>query len=393
MQTPNSNFQLPKSNLQPPTSNFQNPASNLKIAFDAKRAFNNHTGLGNYSRFVIKGMLDAYPQHVFYLFTPTVKAEYASLVDGYANVHIISPQNILGKTFKALWRTFGVTGILNKLGVDVYHGLSNELPANIKSFRGKSIVTIHDLIFLRYPQYYKPIDRRIYKRKFLQACVDADVVVAASAQTASDIQSFLGIDAQKIQVVYQNCDKQFDQKLTNEELEVVRNKYQLPSSYFISIGTIEPRKKQLLVLQAFHQANVNAHMVFVGKQTEYAQQLHQYINQNNLTNRVHFIEGAAFEDFPALYQNAQMAIYASEFEGFGIPVLEAMRSGINVAVANTSSLTEVGGDAVLYFDTCEELVVILKNAQQTIINQGKVQNQLAKFSPKVLLAQLLNAYQ
>ena len=218
------------------------------------------------------------------------------------------------------------------------------------------------------------------------------MVVAASAQTASDIQSFLGIDVQKIQVVYQNCDKQFEQKLTNQELELVRNKYQLPPSYFISIGTIEPRKKQLLVLQAFHQANASAHLVFVGKQTEYAQQLHQYINQNNLTDRVHFMEGAAFEDFPALYQNAQMAVYASEFEGFGIPVLEAMRSGVNVAVANTSSLTEVGGDAVLYFDTCEELVEIFKNAQQTPLNQGKVQNQLAKFSPQVLLAKLLALY-
>ncbi len=374
------------------TSNHQPPISSLKIAFDAKRAFNNHTGLGNYSRFVIKGMLDAYPQHVFYLFTPSVKAEYASLVDGYANVHIISPQNILSKTFKALWRTFGVKGMLNKIGVDVYHGLSNELPANIKSFKGKSVVTIHDLIFLRYPQYYKPIDRRIYKRKFLHACVDADVVVAASAQTASDIQSFLGIDAQKIQVVYQNCDEQFNQQLTNQELDKVRLRYRLSSPYFICIGTLEPRKKQLLVLQAFHQANTNANLVFVGKQTEYAQQLHQYINQNNLTDRVHFIEGAAFEDFPALYQNAQMAIYASEFEGFGIPVLEAMRSGVNVAVANTSSLTEVGGDAVLYFETCDELSKIFKNAHQTSINQGKVQNQLAKFSPKPLLDQLMAIY-
>lgn len=384
-------FQPKTKNQKRGTTNLK--STNLKIAFDAKRAFNNHTGLGNYSRFVIKGMLDAFPQHVFYLFTPSVKSEYASLVDGYTNVHVISPQHILGKTFKALWRTFGVTGMLNKLEVDVYHGLSNELPANIKRFKGKSVVTIHDLIFLRYPQYYKPIDRRIYKRKFLQACVDANVVVAASAQTASDIQTFLGIDAQKIHVVYQNCDKQFEQKLTNQELELVRKKYQLPSSYFICIGTIEPRKKQLLVLQAFHQANTSAHLVFVGKQTEYAQQLHQYINQNNLTNKVHFIEGAAFEDFPALYQNAQMAVYASEFEGFGIPVLEAMRSGVPVAVANTSSLTEVGGDAVLYFDTSEELIAIFKKAQQSPINQGKVQHQLAKFSPKALLAQLMSIYQ
>jgi glycosyltransferase involved in cell wall biosynthesis len=378
--------------MQPPTSNFQLPTSSLRIAFDAKRAFNNHTGLGNYSRFVIKGMLDTYPQHMFYLCTPSIKPEYQDLFSEYANVKIVSPQNFLGKTFKALWRTFGVTGILNKLEVDVFHGLSNELPANINKFKGKKVVTIHDLIFLRYPHYYKSIDRRIYKRKFLQACVDADVVVAASHQTAKDIESFLGIDANKIKVVYQNCDEQFEVKLTTEKLKIVCKKYNLPEQYFVSIGTIEPRKKQLLVLQAFHQSNTNNHLVFVGKQTEYAQQLHQYINQYNLTNKVHFIEGAAFDDFPALYQYAQMAIYASEFEGFGIPVLEALRSSIPVAVANSSSLTEVGGDAVLYFNNQEELTEILKNAHQTPINAEKVQNQLAKFSPKALIDQIMGIY-
>ena len=366
--------------------------SQLKIAFDAKRAFNNHTGLGNYSRFVIKGMLDAYPQHVFYLFTPSIKSEFTKLVEGYTNVHVISPQNIFGKTFKALWRTFSVTGKLNKLGVDVYHGLSNELPSNIKSFKGKSIVTIHDLIFLRYPQYYKIIDRLIYKRKFIKACLDAHVVVAASKQTASDIQSFLEIDSQKIEVVYQNCDEQFDKKISSQELDAVRKKYDLTSSYFICIGTIEPRKKQLMVLQAFYQSNVNKHLVFVGKQTNYAEELHLFINQNQIADKVHFIEGADFVDFPALYQNASMAIYASEFEGFGIPVLEAMRSDVKVAVANTSSLTEVGGDAVQYFETSEQLTALFRYEDSSTINHGKVQIQLAKFSPQALIGQLMRVY-
>lgn len=366
--------------------------SQLKIAFDAKRAFNNHTGLGNYSRFVIKGMLDAYPQYVFYLFTPSIKLEFAKLFEGYNNVHVISPQNIFGKTFKALWRTFSITGMLNKLGVDVYHGLSNELPANIKSFKGKSIVTIHDLIFLRYPQYYKKIDRFIYKRKFFKACLYANVVVAASEQTASDIRFFLGIDSQKIKVVYQNCDEQFDKIIASQELDAVRKKYHLTSSYFICIGTIEPRKKQLMVLQAFHQSNVNKHLVFVGKQTNYAEELHQYINQNQIADKVHFIEGADFVDFPALYQNACMAVYASEFEGFGIPVLEAMRSNVKVAIANTSSLTEVGGDAVKYFETSEQLTALFKNVDFLTINHDKVQIQLDKFSPQVLISQLMKVY-
>jgi glycosyltransferase involved in cell wall biosynthesis len=341
---------------------------------------------------VIKGMLDAYPQHVFYLFTPSIKLAFAKLFEGYTNVHVISPQNIFGKIFKAFWRTFSVTGKLNKLGVDVYHGLSNELPANIKSFKGKSVVTIHDLIFLRYPQYYKIIDRLIYKRKFTKACIDAKVIVAASEQTASDIQFFLGIDSRKIKVVYQNCDEQFDKKIARQELDTVRKKYDLTASYFICIGTIEPRKKQLMVLQAFHQSNLNKHLVFVGKQTNYAEDLHQYINQSQIAEKVHFIEGADFADFPALYQNASMAIYASEFEGFGIPVLEAMRSDVNVALANTSSLTEVGGDAVHYFETSEQLTALFKIADSLPINHGKVQIQLAKFSPQVLIAQLMRVY-
>ncbi len=381
------------SNFQHPTSSQQPPTPNLKVAFDAKRAFNNHTGLGNYSRFVVLELLKQFPQYEFYFFTPKVKPEFADLVTGFANAHVVTPQSFLGNTFKAWWRSFGVVGVMQKLNIDVYHGLSNELPFNIKTFKGKKIVTIHDLIFLRYPQYYKPIDRRIYTRKFKQACVDADVVIAASKQTATDIESYFGISSQKIKIGYQNCDAQFAVSLSQEQKQLVKSKYALPDEFMVCIGTIEPRKRQLDVLKAFAKTKVSAKLVFVGRQTPYAQELHQFIAANGMQERVQFIEGAAFADFPAFYQLAQKAIYASEFEGFGIPVLEALRSGVEVLVAETSSLTEVGGDAVSYFTlgNIDQLAQLMERAASPK-PEHVVQAHLAQFNSSSLIQQLMHIY-
>lgn len=376
------------------TSNLQRPNSKLRIGFDAKRAFNNQTGLGNYSRFVIEGMVKAFPEHEYYLFTPEIKPAFAGFMLGYNNVHIITPQQFLGKAFKSLWRRYSLTALANKLKLDVFHGLSNELPANIEKFAGFKTVTIHDLIFLRYPFYYKSIDRAIYKRKFKTACAHADVVIAASKQTAEDLVSFFGTDRDKIQVLYQGCDKQFDVKLSELEKNAVRTRYHLPLSFIVCIGTIEQRKNQLTVLKAFHKANISSHLVFVGKQTVYAQQLHQYINENRLQHRVMFIEGAAFADFPAFYQMADLAIYASEFEGFGIPVLEAMKSNTRMIVANASSLPEVGGDAVHYFEAGNEdqLSELIRDVLHADFDEAKAQDQLARFDTSYLMKQLNALY-
>ncbi len=374
------------------TSDTPNNTPILKIGFDAKRAFNNHSGLGNYARFVIGGLIKLYPQHQFYLFTSSIKPEFENIFTHHKNVHVITPQSFLGKTFKALWRTYSVVTLLNKLGVNVYHGLSNELPADIKKFKGKSIVTIHDLIFLRYPNYYKKIDREIYNSKFLNACKNANLIVAASKQTAHDIEYYYHTSPQKIKVVYQNCDIQFATKLTQEAVKNINTKYKLPDNYIVCIGTIEERKQQLMVLQAFHQSTANCNLVFVGKQTPYVNLLKNYIHQHQLGNKVQFIEGASFNDFPAFYQGASLAVYASEFEGFGIPVLESLRSGVNVAVANTSSLTEVGGNAVQYFENAAQLTQLFNNINNLRVDEVEINLQLKKFETETLLHQLMDVY-
>ncbi len=368
----------------------------MKIAFDAKRAFNNGTGLGNYSRFVIENLLRYYPQHEYFLFTPYIKNEFKNFVSESKNVHIVTPETLIGKAFSSLWRTYSIAKMCNKLGIEVYHGLSNELPVGMRNFKGKKIVTIHDLIFLRYPQYYRNIDRYIYNRKFQYACKTANIIVSASNQTANDIQQFYHISSEKIKTVYQDCDKIFYKKVSDEEARDVLNEFSLQKEkYVLCVGTIEERKDQLTVLKAFHKANLQGmKLVFVGRKTNYALQLDEYISANNLQNSVLMIEGLEKENLPVLYQNAFAFVYASQFEGFGIPVLEALRSGVPVLAANTSSLAEVGGNAVQYFafGNVNELSELLKKLSDIDMRNAMIIlafEQLKNFNAEKIAGELI----
>ena len=177
------------------------------IGFDAKRANANFTGLGNYSRFMVDTMATYGDEHKYRMYIPKQckNASYDSLLK-HKNVSSILPRSSVMKRFRALWRTFFIKRGLLQDGVQLYHGLSNELPVGIHRTGIRSVVTIHDLIFLRYPQYYHRLDRIIYNRKFNYACRKADRIVAVSECTKRDIVKFYGISPEKIDVVYQGCD-------------------------------------------------------------------------------------------------------------------------------------------------------------------------------------------
>lgn len=375
------------------------PHAGLRIGFDAKRAFNNGTGLGNYSRFVISSLVKLYPQHHYFLFTPGIKPEFKDWIADGGNVSIVTPQSPLGKVVPSMWRTYAIADLCNAMKLDVYHGLSNELPVGIQRFKGKKLVTIHDLIFLRYPDYYGAIDRYIYTKKFEAACEKADLVLAASDQTKQDVIRYFDTDADKIKITYQDCDQRFLHKAGKDELNHVLAKYDLPLKYILCVGTIEERKDQLTVLKAFHQLNDASYkLVFIGRQTDYAQQLHQYISSNGLMSDVMFLKNVPASDLPLIYQASSAFVYASEFEGFGIPILEGLRSGVPVISARNSSLTEVGGEAVLYFNSKD--ATALKNCMQQALYDEEVRTvllekaarQASRFDTGLLMQQLAGLY-
>jgi len=371
---------------------------NMNIGFDAKRIFYNKTGLGNYARSLLLGLNQLNTQHNYHLFTPGYRIHQNFMADE-SNVFRHVPSKMIDKKVPSLWRSKGIIADIQKANIQIYHGLSNELPKGLVQTKVKTVVSIHDVIFLKYPQLYPWLDRQIYKKKFAQAIQSADLVLATSENTKQDILHFYEVNPQKIEVLYQSCDTSFYQKLGSNQTDAIKRKYGLTRDYLLSVGTLEQRKNHLNLLKAFVQSDVNdADLVLVGKKADAYQALQQFVEKHNLKERVKFIHDAPFSDFPALYQAALGFIYVSKYEGFGIPILEAMHSHIPILAGTLSSLPEVAGAAAIYANpgNVNELVFGLN---QLVFNQNKrsdlladAQNQLSKFNSTLLSEQLLLAY-
>ena len=332
----------------------------LRIAFDAKRAYQNGTGLGHYSRTLISSLATFFPEHQYYLCAPKLTNRFDSSV--YTNVHDITPKGLLAKTFKSAWRSNWVKADLEKLSINLYHGLSHEIPVGIKATGIKTVVTIHDLIFERYPNQYKWFDVQIYRKKFSYACKNADVIIAISQQTKDDIIRFYDISPEKIHICYQSCNPIFEQKVSTEEKQRVENLYQLPERYFLYVGSIIERKNLLNICKAYAllKDKLTIPLVVIGEGDHYKAEVVKFIHGHGLSSKIIFLSAQPSAqlskgflqatDFPAIYQMATGMIYPSIFEGFGIPVLEALWSGTPVITSNISCLPETGGDAAYYVD-------------------------------------------
>ncbi|TXK37398.1 glycosyltransferase family 4 protein [Pontibacter qinzhouensis] len=322
----------------------------IRIGYDAKRAFNNTSGLGNYSRFVISSQLEHNPEQEYRLFTPKVNTLFKDFYPATPTAQVVLPQPGLQKRLASLWRVFGMASTLRSHQINLYHGLSNELPYGLTRAGVKSVVTIHDLIFLRFPELYKPLDRLIYTQKVKYACQQSDHIVSISEQTRQDLITYLKIDGSRISVVYQDCDPVFHQPLSPEHLQQVKTKFNLPHSYIVCVGTLEKRKNQLQLLKAWHQQGLAdaAHVVFVGRKTPYAAELENFVQQHGLQAKVHFLPYISFQELPAIFQLARLFVYPSIFEGFGIPIVEALNSGVPVITSTGSCFQEAGGPKSLY---------------------------------------------
>lgn len=363
----------------------------MKIGFDGKRATQNLTGLGNYSRYLIGLLTKFHPQNQFYIYALRSTPPELSI----AGVEYYYPGKQLIKSY---WRSFGIVKTLLKDKIEIFHGLSNEIPFGLKTAGIPAVVTIHDLIFLRYPQFYSIADRLIYKFKFRYAALHSDRIIAISKQTQQDLVYYFGIDENKIEVIYQDCDAVFQQEVAIEMRDEIKKKYQLPEKYLLNVGTIEERKNLMLIAKALLRID-NIHLVVVGKETEYTQTVKHFITQNDLTERVHFLSNVGRHDLPAIYQQAELFIYPSRFEGFGIPIVEALHSGLPVIAAKGSCLEEAGGPESIYidpdddFELANQIKCVIENKDKKIkmVNSGK--QYLDKFKGKSISDQTMHLYQ
>jgi glycosyltransferase involved in cell wall biosynthesis len=340
------------------------------IGFDAKRAFSNKSGLGNYSRDIIRGLQNLYSENQYHLFTPNAET---SLLETQYQKNIVEPKGIY-KLFPSFWRSVKMGNDINLLKPDIFHGLSNELPANITKCKCAKIVTIHDLIFKKLPNLYPAADRHIYDKKFRFACNAADKIIAVSNQTKMDIIEFYNIPEEKIEVVYQTCNKIFDQKSSNADLQKVKQKYNLPDEFLLNVGTIEKRKNALNIVKALYYFDIKVPLVLIGRKTPYFKEVEKYAIEHNIKDRLIVPDSVPNEDLPAIYQMAKVFIYPSVYEGFGIPVIEAQMSGTPVITSEYGSTLEASGGAALLINPLNPKSIGI--AIKAVFDSARIRNEL-----------------
>tara|TARA_Y100000589_G_C27198499_1_gene648235 strand:+ start:11002 stop:12129 length:1128 start_codon:yes stop_codon:yes gene_type:complete len=324
----------------------------MKIGFDAKRFFNNNTGLGNYSRTLLKNILKVQPQNKYILYSPNKDQRSDSET-------LLQSKNIAVKSSgKLFWRERGIVSDLKNDGVQLYHGLSNEIPVGIHKSGIKSVVTIHDLIFKIYPKTYNYFDAKIYDFKFKYACKNANRILAISESTKNDIIQFYNVPPERIEVVYQACNPVFYSLQSTEDVFENLKEYKLPPRFMLYVGSVIERKNLLTIVKAQEQVNtsIRVPLVIVGSNGgAYKKQVERYIKNKNLEECFVWLENLNNNNhLQALYQKAELFIYPSIYEGFGIPVVEALLSKTPVITSNVSSLPEAAGPDSICIDPQDE---------------------------------------
>lgn len=313
----------------------------MKIGFDAKRAFFNQTGLGNYSRTLIGDLFNVFPEDEYYFFTPKENEKFTPV---FAHGHVILP-----RFPNPLWRSIGIESDIRRESPDVFHGLSNELPFRIRSSGVPSVVTIHDVIFDIVKEDFPPIDRAVYRMKTKKAIKNADRIIAISQNTKKDLIERFGAEEDKIEIIYQPCDPQFHHRnLSEEEKREFRSRYQLPDHFLLYVGALMKRKNVLPMIRAWELLEDKIPLLIFGSGHRYSKLVRDYISEKNIGKWVQLRPPVPFSDLPFLYKLTDTVIYPSLYEGFGLPVLEALACGARVVTSDVSSMPEAGGSLAVY---------------------------------------------
>ena len=307
------------------------------VGIDAKRIVRNGTGLGSYGRTLVNDLIRLGDSDMqLRLYAPDEGRDdlRGQIIEG---AEFCYPKGHPAALRKAWWRSRSIVGDLVRDGVTVYHGLSGELPMGLRKAGIRGIVTIHDLIFMRHPEYYHWIDTKIYEWKFRQALREADHIIAISERTRQDILELGGEEyADRISVIYQSFAPHYSGLVTEERKASVRERYKLPQRFVLNVGTIERRKNLALAVEAVDLLPQDVHLVAVGRQTDYVRELPH-------SERLHLLSGVSDQDLSAIYAQAEAFVYPSRYEGFGIPIIEAIAAGLPVVACTGSCLEEAGG--------------------------------------------------
>ncbi len=371
----------------------------MKIGFDAKRLFCNNTGLGNYSRTLAGNLQKYFPNNEYHLYSPEVRRSPSTL-------HFLDASRFQTHTpktrFSAFWRSYSIKNQLKADKIELFHGLSHEIPVNLAKTPVKSVVTIHDLIFRIYPETYSFTDRKIYDLKFRYACEHASRIIAISENTKNDIIRFYRIAPEKIEVIYQACNPAYYQIMNEEDATAILAPFNLPADFLLSVGSVEARKNLKRVIESYQflKPDLRIPLVIVGKGSRYKEESQLMVRKAGLEKLFIWIDGPTGTDqVQSMYQKARALVYPSLYEGFGLPVAESLLCKTPVITSNRSSLMEAGGPGSLYVnpESPQEIAAAIEKVlsdndlRQRMINIG-YDYAHQTFSPERLTGQVMDCY-
>jgi glycosyltransferase involved in cell wall biosynthesis len=276
---------------------------------------------------------------------------------------------------RILWEQVVAPIAARRAGVDVLHG-----PVNVVPLLGAtpSIVTVHDLAFLRFPEQYPTLQRRYLHRLTRQSVMRANLTIAVSGHTRADIVELLDADPERVIAVPNGVDDEFSPRHGTAELDEFRKERALPEEFILFVGTLQPRKNLEGLIRAYARLDPAERLplVVVGSPGWMYQGIFDTLAGHRLEREVIFAGYADSGSLPLWYSAASVFVYPSLYEGFGLPVLEAMACGTPVITSDTSSLPEVAGDAALTVDPTD--VDAISTSLRRLLNDGALRDDLRR---------------
>lgn len=374
----------------------------LRIGFDAVRALCNTTGLGNYARRVLRGMLGTPDAGIAgTLYSPAAPLPQFRRLPSEVGASLELPRGAWrSRGARSLWRTFRLGRRAAADGIELYHGLSHEIPRDLPRTGLSSVVSFLDLLWHRFPGLYPAVDRRSYEWRYRWSAEHAGALVAVSRQTRDDLVALYGVSPERVTVVHPPSDPRFGEPVPAEERQRVLARYRLPARFLLSVGTLEARKNQrtaIAALAGLDPARTPA-LLLVGRDRGQGVELVGFAERLGLAERVLVRTNVSDDELPAVMQSAALFLYPSLAEGFGLPIVEALCAGIPVVASAGGCFQEAGGRGSLYAPPTDaqafaELIRrVLDDPALAARMSSEGRSHAARFDGKLLAARMRAVY-
>ncbi len=335
-------------------------AAYMKISIDSTFLYTS-IGFGTYTRNLVMHLMKHDRENQYYLLANRLKSHipvYDSIDENIKHYDISLPANfssiITDYTIRQFWAYFAVPRIISETGSDIFHSVDNISGRFFrKNFR--LVLTVHDIIPVVCPDLVKKMDRLAFYLAYPQALNNADRIITGSESAKNDLIERYSISEKKISVIYDGCDHDmFKPSGDKDKIREVCRKYGIDGPFLFNLSSASPRRNLMRLLKAYkilHKRGYGDFKLVLGGSRDFKyEELYRFVQEEGLEDRILTIGYVSQQDLPFLYNGAELFIYPSLYEGFGLTVLEAMACGTPVITSNLSSLPEVVGNSGLLID-------------------------------------------